>query len=170
MGPLDERIVTTAGTLDVLREVEQFLYREARLMDSNEYKEWLALWAPDCTYWLTSNDDDADPHEHIALVYQDYRGIEDRVWRLSGLHAHAQRPKSRLVRVVSNIEVERADGMDIRVHSTFVLCEVRKNATHYWMGRNLHVLVRSDDGLRIRLKKVNLVNNDTVMPNLTFII
>jgi len=31
---------------------EQFLYHEARLLDTQQYDEWLALFADDSTYWL----------------------------------------------------------------------------------------------------------------------
>lgn len=163
-------MTTATDNTDALRAVEQFLYREARLMDANDYKGWLDLWADEGTYWLPSNDDDADPAHHIALVYEDRKHLADRVWRLSGLHAHAQRPKSRLTRVVSNIELESDDGRELVVHSTFVLCEVRKNETRFWAGRNRYVLARGDDDLRIVHKKVMLAVNDTVVPNLTFII
>jgi 3-phenylpropionate/cinnamic acid dioxygenase small subunit len=156
--------------VDLHRAVEQFLFREARLMDSNDYKTWLELWSDEGTYWIPVNADDADPHHHIAIVYENRAQIEDRVWRLSGLHAHAQRPRSRLTRVVSNIEVEPGENGEVVAHSAFVLCEIRKNETRFWAGRNLHVLVRGDDGFQIKLKKVMLANNDTVMSNLTFII
>jgi 3-phenylpropionate/cinnamic acid dioxygenase small subunit len=154
---------------DLQHAVEQFLYREARLMDTNDYAAWMKLWAPECTYWLPCNDDNADPHKNIALVYENHGQLEDRVWRLSGLHAHAQRPKSRLTRVVSNIEVAW-DGEEAIVHSAFVLCEIRKNETRFWAGRNLHTLLREGGGFLIKMKKVMLANNDTVMSNLTFII
>ena len=42
--------------------VEQFLYREARLMDESRYEEWEALWADDGVYWVPCNDDDTDPN------------------------------------------------------------------------------------------------------------
>jgi 3-phenylpropionate/cinnamic acid dioxygenase small subunit len=159
-----------ADTVDLQRAVEQFLFREARLMDTNDDKSWLQLWADEGTYWIPCNADDADPHHNVAIVYENRAQIEDRVWRLSGLHAHAQRPKSRLARVVSNIEVEPGPDGTVIAHSAFVLCEVRKNETRFWAGRNQHVLERDGDDFRITLKKVMLANNDTVMSNLTFII
>jgi 3-phenylpropionate/cinnamic acid dioxygenase small subunit len=169
MGAADERVMSNVDMVDLQRGVEQFLYREARLMDGNDYAGWLALWAAEATYWLPANDDNADPHHHIALIYEDRKSLEDRVWRLSGLHAHAQRPKSRLTRVVSNVEVEW-DGAEVLAYSAFVLCEIRKNETRFWAGRNLHTLIREGDGFLIKMKKVMLANNDTVMSNLTFII
>ena len=125
---------------------------------------------PECTYWIPCNDDDADPHKQGHACLRRPPQLEDRVWRLSGLHAHAQRPKSRLARVVSNVEIEPEAGAEIVVHSAFVACEVRKNETRLWVGRCRHVLLREPDGLRIKQKKIMLANNDTVMSNLTFII
>jgi 3-phenylpropionate/cinnamic acid dioxygenase small subunit len=159
VGALDERVMT-ATDIDLQRAVEQFLFREARVIDANDYKTWMKMWADECMYWVPSNDDDSDPQKKVALIYDDRKQIEDRVWRLSGMHAHAQRPKSRLSRVISNIEVEQK-GM---------LCEIRKNETRFWAGRNLHVLEQTEDGFVMKLKKVMLTNNDTVVSNLTFII
>jgi benzoate/toluate 1,2-dioxygenase subunit beta len=170
MGAPDERIVTTANTADLQHAVEQFLFREARLMDSNDYDTWLTMWAPECTYWVPSNDEGVEPSAKVSLIYAGRRQLEDRVWRLNGLHAHTQRPKSRLTRVLSNIEVERSGASDVTVYSAFVLCEVRKGETNFWVGRNVHVLEQTDDGFRIKSKKVILVNNDIAVPNLTFII
>ena len=158
------------STLDVQYAVEQFLYREARLMDTNRYDDWLKLWAAECTYWVPCNDDGTDPSRNISLIFAHRKQLEDRVWRLNGLHAHTQRPQSRLARVVSNVELENAATDEITVHSAFSVCEVRKEETHSWVGHNTHVLLRTDDGFSIKSKKVMLVNNDTAIPNLTFII
>jgi len=39
---------------DVSREVEQFLYREARLLDKRRFREWLELLTEDVRYWMGS--------------------------------------------------------------------------------------------------------------------
>lgn len=161
--------MTSTSALELQYAVERFLFREARLMDENDYDAWLTLWTPECTYWVPSNDDGVDPRSKVSLVYANRKQLEDRVWRLNGLHAHTQRPKSRLARVVSNVEVEPGEE-EIVVHSTFSLCEVRKDETHFWVGRNEHVLVPDGAGFLIKSKKVVLVNNDVAVPNLTFII
>ena len=36
----------------IIREVEQFLYREARLLDERRFPEWLELLADDVRYWM----------------------------------------------------------------------------------------------------------------------
>lgn len=160
----------TANDLDSHHAVEQFLFREARLMDTNQYDEWLKLWAADCTYWVPCNDDGTDPSKKVSLIFAHRKQLEDRVWRLNGLHAHTQRPQSRLTRVISNVELEDPGAEELTVHAAFSLFEVRKNEMIFWAGRTTHVLLRTDDGFAIRRKKVMLVNNDTAIPNLTFII
>src|ERR671925_361009 len=37
---------------EVIREVEQFLYREARLLDERRFHEWLELFTEDVRYWM----------------------------------------------------------------------------------------------------------------------
>ena len=37
---------------DVIREVEQFLYREARMLDERRFHDWLALFTNDIHYWM----------------------------------------------------------------------------------------------------------------------
>src|SRR5207253_2905796 len=37
---------------EVIREVEQFLYREARLLDERRFHEWLELFTDDVRYWM----------------------------------------------------------------------------------------------------------------------
>jgi 3-phenylpropionate/cinnamic acid dioxygenase small subunit len=170
VGEADERIMTATISLELKSAVEQFLFRESRLMDENDYDAWLELWADDCTYWVPCNDEGTDPAGKVSIIYANRGELEDRVWRLKSLHAHTQRPKSRLTRVLSNIELETVTDSEIMVHSAFTICEIRKNETHIWYGRNIHVLLRTDDGFIIKSKKVILVNNDTAMPNLTFII
>jgi 3-phenylpropionate/cinnamic acid dioxygenase small subunit len=37
---------------ELTREVEQFLYREARLLDERRFREWLELFTDDARYWM----------------------------------------------------------------------------------------------------------------------
>lgn len=152
------------------QEFEAFLFREARLMDNHQLNDWLELWSKDCLYWVPCNVEDVDPNRELSIIYENHDQIRERVRRLGGKFAHAQQPKSRLIRVLSNIEVTEADDTGIVGTSTFVLGEVRLNRQMLWFGRNEHRLVRTEDGLRIRYKKVFVLNNDTPMPNMTFLV
>lgn len=151
-------------------EAAQFLFQEAELMDHHRFDEWLALWCDESRYWVPCNSEALDPAKSVSLIYENREQLEDRVFRLKGRHAHAQSPRSRLMRVVSNVVIESQSPDMLVVRSSFVLGEVRGNRQETLFGRNRHVLAREPDGLRIREKNVFLLNNDITMNNVTFLI
>ena len=152
-------------------EAQQFLYREARLMDSHAYDEWLGLWAQSAHYWIPCNGDETDVTRHVSIVNEDRGGLEDRIRRLkSGAH-YAQDPRSRLSRVVSNVELEAAESREqLVIHSTFNLSAHRRGRIDVVAGRARHRLVLEGDGPRIAEKKVILVDNDDKIMNLTYLV
>ncbi len=155
------------------REAADFLYLEARLADTHAYDEWFALWTDDALYWIPCNDDVHDQRLHVSLVHEDHEGLVDRIARLKSGAAWAQDPKSRLARVVSNIELAASDdasATECVVHSTFNITSSRRGRIEVVAGRAVHRLRRTDDGLRMVSKTVLLVDNDEVMSNLTFLI
>jgi benzoate/toluate 1,2-dioxygenase beta subunit len=150
--------------------VENFLYREARLMDENAYDEWFALWTDDALYWVPANEDDIDPLRHVSIVYEDKAHLEDRIVRLKSGAAYAQDPRSRMRRVISNIEIEEGEQGDVIVYSNFNLTELRRSQQRTFAGRTIHKLRPEGNSFKIAYKKVLLVNNDEVISNLTFLV
>jgi 3-phenylpropionate/cinnamic acid dioxygenase small subunit len=151
-------------------KVARFLFLEARLMDEHRYKEWLALWADDGLYWVPCNEDDIDPARHVSIIYDDRARLQQRVERLMSGAVLAQDPKPRMRRVLSNIEVEEANGGEISVQSNFILALARGGGQQIWAGRSLHTLRAERDAFLIRRKKVLLINADQEMPLLQFLI
>jgi 3-phenylpropionate/cinnamic acid dioxygenase small subunit len=152
------------------RSVERFLYKEARLMDEHAYDEWLALWAASALYWVPCNRDDADPRREVSIIYDDRAALEARIERLKSGAAFAQDPKSRLRRLVSNVEIEEQRDGESVVHSNFDITEVRRGERRTIAGRAMHRLRRRGDDFEIVSKKVMLVDNDEPLRNLTFLL
>ena len=152
------------------QQVEQFIYYEADLMDEHRYDEWLALWTDDALYWVPSGGDDIDPKREISLIYDDRVRLQVRITRLKSGFAHAQEPKSRMRRVVSNIVTKEAENGDIVVFSNFLLTELRRGKQDTFAGRTVHRLRPDNGSFRLASKKVLLVNNDEYIDNLTFLI
>jgi benzoate/toluate 1,2-dioxygenase beta subunit len=153
------------------QSIEAFLYLEARLADENRYDEWLALWTDDATYWVPANSDDYDPHSHLSIIYDRRDRLQDRVDRLKSGAAWAQEPKSRMRRVISNVEIGAAEpNGDIPVRSNFILGEMRKGLQTAYFAAQLHKLRPADNAFRMAYKKVMLISNDEPIHNLTFLI
>lgn len=151
-------------------KVEQFIYREARLMDENRYDEWLALWTDDALYWVPCGRDDIDPKREVSLIYDDRTRLGTRITRLKSGVAHAQDPKSRMRRVISNIEIEEGANGEVTAEANFMLAELRRGVQDIFAGRTIYRLRPDHDGFKLAYKKVLLVNNDEYIDNLTFLI
>jgi 3-phenylpropionate/cinnamic acid dioxygenase small subunit len=152
------------------QQVEQFIYHEADLMDEHRYDEWLALWADDALYWVPSGRDDIDPRREISLIYDDRVRLQVRIARLKSGFAHAQEPKSRMRRVVSNIVIKEVEDGEVVASSNFLLTELRRGKQDIFAGRTTHRLRPDNGSFKLVSKKVLLVNNDEHIDNLTFLI
>jgi benzoate/toluate 1,2-dioxygenase subunit beta len=150
--------------------IEQFLYREARLMDEGQYWEWLSLWTDDAIYWVPCNDDDTDPARDVSLIYDDHERLVQRIDRLLSGTVQALDPRPRMRRLISNIEVEAGARDDLTVSSNFILGHARFDAQQIWTGRTIHKIRRDGAGLKMAFKKVMLVNADQEIPLLQFLI
>jgi benzoate/toluate 1,2-dioxygenase beta subunit len=160
----------TALDLDLLREVEQFLYREARYADELRYDDWEALWTDDAIYWVPANADDIDPTQSMSIIFDNRSRISTRIKQLHTGKRHAQTPPSKLRHLISNVELLDEDGDDVRVGANFLVYESRERGVTLWAGRSEWTLRRTEDGLRIARKKVMLANNDRALNTLAFLI
>jgi p-cumate 2,3-dioxygenase subunit beta len=120
-------VTLTAATLTRV-DVEDFLYREAALLDAWQLDEWLALLTDDATYRVPSNDQPTgDPKDTLFLVADDITRIGARVTRLKDRNAHAEFPHSRTRRLISNVRIVERDGEHLRVSANFVVYRFRRD-------------------------------------------
>src|ERR1700754_2821352 len=101
----DARLITDMAERDRFRGL---LEREARLLDQLRLHDWLAMYCPECIYWVPTTTDAGDPRREVAISFDDRRRMEDRVYRLETGYAWSQAPKSRTVRMITNVEVFEA--------------------------------------------------------------
>lgn len=151
-------------------QVKQLLFQEAALLDSGQFERWLELFATDAIYWVPSGADVVDPHREVSLVYAGLEDLRERVWRLGSGMAYAQDPPSRTVHSVGNVQVVPSPDDLLHVDSVFSVTEFRRGTQFLHAGRYRHHLRQEADGLRIVLKKVELVNNDGYLGNLSVIL
>jgi len=142
-------------------ECVSLLNLEARLLDERQFDEWLGLYAGDCLLWLPATAPAGDPRTEVAVVFDDRRRLENRIFRLGTGSAWSQVPASRTARIVGNVEVFR----NLMVRSTFFMTEFRAGETRLWSGWCAHRLQRTAQGLRIEVKQLNLLNCDQNLPN-----
>ena len=145
--------------------------REARLLDQLRFDEWLAMYAPECIYWVPGTPEAGDPRREIAISFDDRRRMEDRIYRLRTGYAWSQAPKSRTVRMISNTEVFATNASSIRmVRSNFLISEFRVDGTRFLSGWCAHRFVRDGETWLIRVRQVNLIDCDQNLRNPSIVI
>lgn len=140
--------------------VEQFLYHEARLLDTQQLEAWLELFTEDATYWVPLERNQKDALETSSIIHDDRTLLELRVKQARHPRAHARQPLARTVHQVGNVMVSDERTGEITVNSTLQLVEFRNEKQRLYGALVEHRLRRAGDGFRIAHKRVDLVNSE----------
>ncbi|CUK09920.1 2-halobenzoate 1%2C2-dioxygenase small subunit [Achromobacter sp. 2789STDY5608615] len=154
------------------RDLIDFVYAEARLLDELRFEDWLELYADDGYYWMPLAHGQTDARLHASLMYEDKLLLRVRVERLAGQRTFSQQPKSRCHHLLQapTVEHDHPDSAPDQgrhvVRTAFHYVETRQDAQTLYAGWATHYLVEQDGALRIRLKRVDLVNCDAAFGNI----
>src|SRR5271155_4784877 len=120
------------------RDIELFLLREAKLLDSGEFEAWLALYAPQGIYWMPSQPGQTDPKGVASIIYEDYAILAIRVRRLLEARALVLTPMPRTTHLVSNIEVTKGAEDEFSAEAAFMCIEHQGDQQRLYSGRHTH--------------------------------
>jgi len=165
------------------QEIEDFLYREADLLDERHYDEWLALLAEDVRYWMPMRRnvklDDRErefTREGLDISWFD-EGKETLTRRVrqiqTGIH-WAEEPVSRISHLLSNIQLvevnpSAAEPAEVSVRCRFLVYRNRvETETDILVGKREDLLRRVEGGWQITRRKILLDQNVLLSKNLTF--
>jgi benzoate/toluate 1,2-dioxygenase beta subunit len=164
----DELLIGDTTERDRFRALVE---QEARLLDQLRFDEWLAMYAPECLYWVPATPAAGDPRREVSISFDDRRRMEDRVFRLRTGYAWSQAPKSRTVRMISNVEVFAAGSESVHmVRSNFLISEFRPDGTRFLSGWYGHRFVRAGERWLIAVRQVNLIDCDQNLRNPSIVI
>ena len=145
---------------DTQRAVEQFLYRQAEILDDRRWDVWLDLFTEDGRYWMPASEAQTTGDGVPNIFYEDRNLMKVRIKRVTHPRAHSQHPPNRTSHVVSNVVIEEADPAtgDLVARSKFYAVEFRNDLLRHFAGKYRHDLAKIEDGYRIKLQRVDLVN------------
>jgi 3-phenylpropionate/cinnamic acid dioxygenase small subunit len=165
-------------TRDLVHDIEQFLFREARLLDEGQFREWLGLLADDIRYWMPSMgrryrasskaialgsvapciEREFSSESELAILDETKESLERRIARLESGMAWAEDPPSHTCHIVSNVAVTEGDSdTQLTVYSNFVLYRTRgESEQDFYVGRRHDVLRRVSGDWRIAYRKILL--------------
>ena len=149
-------------------ELARFVRQEARLIDEKRLDEWLELFAEDGHYWVPATPGQPDPLHHNSLAYEDKLLLRLRIERLKSPRAYSQRPASRCLHVLQEPDIEKADYErgEFVTRTPFLYTETRGDDAQRYAATAWHTLTWSEEKLRIRLKRVDVLNCDAALPSI----
>ena len=152
------------------REVEQFLYMEAELLDERRYSDWIELLADDIHYYMPVrrnvkfgewHRENSDPESEISWFDEGKKTLAGRVRQINtGVH-WAEEPVSRIRHLVSNVQVVDVQGDEVKVRSRF-LCYTNRlhEEVNIFVGKRDDVLRRDPQtGWKIAKRTILLDQN-----------
>ena len=150
-------------------EIEQFLYREVRLLSERRYEEWLDLLTDDIHYWMPAREtvagqpDAVAKADEMALFDDDKAFLVARIERLRSSLAHAEQPPSRLRYFVTNVEINVVNEDEIDVRCNLQVYQSRLERTEVtYVGRREDRLCRAGETWRVKRRKIIL--DQTLVP------
>ena len=148
-----------------VHEVEQFLYREARLLDDRDFEGWLNCYATDAEFWMPAWDDDdtlsTDPQREISLIWYPNRGgLEDRVFRIRTERSSATSiPEPRTGHNITNVEILSQQDGTCEVRFNWFTLYYRYETLDTYFGTSFYTLDISGEHPLIKKKKIILKND-----------
>ena len=174
---------------EIVRDVEQFLYREARLLDERRFREWLTLLTDDVRYWMAGrsnrypqvskalvildpdrySEEDLARDDELAIFDETKETLGQRIARLETGMAWAEDPPSRTRHLLSNIEVEPGDTTsELKVFANFLVYRNRSEMEQdFYIGARQDVLRHVDGVWKIARRKVILDQNVLLSKNVS---
>jgi 3-phenylpropionate/cinnamic acid dioxygenase small subunit len=174
---------------EILRDVEQFLYREARLLDERRFHEWLELFTDDVRYWMAGRssryprsskaitvldllrrqESDLAIEDELAILDETKVTLSGRIARLDTGMAWAEDPPSRTRHIIANIEVKPGDTpSELKVYSNFIVYRTRAETEQdFYVGARQDVLRRVDGAWKIAHRKLVLDQNVLLAKNVS---
>jgi 3-phenylpropionate/cinnamic acid dioxygenase small subunit len=165
------------------REVEEFLYREADLLDGRRYSDWLELLADDIRYWMPMrrNVKFGEEAREFTREGQDINWFDEgkdtltrRVRQIeTGIH-WAEEPVSRISHLLANVRIGEIRPSLDRPHEVAARCRflIYRNRveteTDILVGKREDLLRREEGGWKVARRKIVLDQNVLLSKNLTF--
>ncbi len=141
-----------------LRElVEDFLFKEAALLDEWRLDDWVNLFTEDARYVVPTTDlPEGDPTRDLVFVDDDITRLRARAVRLNSRHAHREYPWSRTRRFVSNVRVKETNDGELSVTSNVLVYRFRNGEGSPYVGSIDYTLRRDGGDLKIAYRRAVL--------------
>lgn len=144
--------------LDLQRQVEQFLYYQAELLDTKCWQAYIDLFADGGVYWMPARPEQTEWLNSPSIFAEDKQLMGVRMGRIMHPNAWSQAPLWETNHVLGNVVIEELAETVVRVRSRFQVLELRRDLLRSFAGTYRHTLRRQGQDFEIELQRVDLMN------------
>lgn len=144
--------------LDLQRQVEQFLYYQAELLDTKCWQAYIDLFADGGVYWMPARPEQTEWLDSPSIFAEDKQLMGVRMGRIMHPNAWSQAPLWETNHVLGNVVIEELAETVVRVRSRFQVLELRRDLLRSFAGTYRHTLRRHGQDFEIELQRVDLMN------------
>ncbi len=162
--------------LELIKTIEQTLYREARLMDNERYKEWVGMLTDDIHYHMPGietryrRDKTEQVHDLTRMAYynDNLEDLKKRLRRLETGTAWSEDPATRYTHLITNIEVVPTEKEDeVLVYSNFLAYRNRNEKDQDTLiGNREDIWRKTGEGYKLAKRMIILKQNVLLSKNL----
>ena len=146
----------------------RFVWDEAALLDARGFVAWVGWFTPDGRYWMPTSEQAQEGEPALALFDETPEVLLLRAERLLHPMTHVQTPPSRTHHHVSAVRLQDSSEHQVVVSSMQWIVEQRAGVQRHFSAKVLHRLQRTPQGLKMALKRVDLIDADAAHRALPF--
>lgn len=161
--------VLTFSDPRVLRAI-QLVWQEATLLDAKDYRTWESMYTDDAYYVVPIDPDTDDFASSLNMVYDDKRMRQLRVDRMLQGYSPSAVAAARTVRVVSRFTVPDVSDTMVTLRSAQLLNAFKRDQFLTVGAELTHKIALGDDGDKIALKVIRLVNSEDAVTTAGFLL
>ena len=154
-----KKLAAAASTGDLQRRVEQFLFAQSELLDHKHWQDYIDLFADDGVYWMPVTTGQTEWEGSPSIFAEDKPMMRVRMGRVTHPNAWSQAPMWATNHVIGNVVIEKEGAKEITVRSRFHMMELRRDNVRHFGGTYRHTLVKSGNGFKIKLQRVDMFNS-----------
>jgi len=143
---------------DLQRQVEQFLFYQAELLDTKNWQAYIDLFAAEGVYWMPARPEQTEWMDSPSVFAEDRELMSVRMGRITHPNAWSQAPLWATNHLIANVVIEDLADAWVRVRSRFQVLELRRDVLRSLAGVYRHTLLRCEDDFQIELERVDLMN------------
>ncbi|PZU06396.1 aromatic-ring-hydroxylating dioxygenase subunit beta [Sphingomonas sp.] len=158
-------------TMAIQNIVQWFIWKEAELLDRQDYKTWMGLWSPGGLYIIPTEFERQDSYAGMVnVLYDDADMRAARIKRMTSGFAAASNPSARTARQISRFVIEEQTPQAINVCATMLLTEYKYEHTRILAADVDYRLAIDGNDLQLDRKVVRLINADDFLPTIGYLL